>query len=271
MEKLKKKFNWGAFLLGWIWGIFNKSWITLIQLPLGFIPKYGIFASLLCAIWFGIKGNEWSVKNKGFEDADKFNEFQKKFIYAWIILTAIGLFIYLFIPYLDYSGAQYIKQGDYKKAAKNYEILAKTTQRPDYYYTLGNCYIELKNIDKAIEAYKKTPADIDNYRLVDLFIIKEDYDNAVLYGGEYKVCALKEDWACVLDATDSKIMLGKADYMVYLARAIANKNLNNTINAQKDLLTAQRINPGIKDEILKAYNNKNYFKQYYEEMKKALQ
>ena len=30
-----KRFNWGAFFGTWIWGLVNKSYITLLQLILG--------------------------------------------------------------------------------------------------------------------------------------------------------------------------------------------------------------------------------------------
>ncbi len=60
IDIIKKKFNWGAFLLTWIWGIFNKSLIPLFLLPILFIPKVGALIYFFFAIWFGKKGNEWA-------------------------------------------------------------------------------------------------------------------------------------------------------------------------------------------------------------------
>ena len=57
IDILKKKFNWGAFLLTWIWGLFNNTYITLIALPIAFIPKFASLLGFLLAIYFGIKGN----------------------------------------------------------------------------------------------------------------------------------------------------------------------------------------------------------------------
>lgn len=88
-EKELKRFNWGALLLGWIWGIFNRSWITLIQLPLSYIPKVGWVFGGICALIFGIKGNSWAYNNKKFEDLEEFNSYQKKFIYAGIVFLFI--------------------------------------------------------------------------------------------------------------------------------------------------------------------------------------
>ena len=70
-EEVADKFNWGAFLLSWIWGLGNKSYITLTMLAtvvLAFIPFVGMFvglAQLGLAIWFGIKGNEWACDKLG--------------------------------------------------------------------------------------------------------------------------------------------------------------------------------------------------------------
>lgn len=86
IKSLKKKFNWGAFFLGWIWGLFNRSYITLIQLPVVFIPKIGGLISLGLAIFFGIKGNEWALKNKNFKSSFAFIKYQK-------ILSIIGFLL----------------------------------------------------------------------------------------------------------------------------------------------------------------------------------
>ena len=92
-EKELKKFNWGALLMGWLWGIFNGTWITLIQLPLSYIPKIGWIFGLICAIVFGFKGNSWAYKNKKFENIEEFNKYQQKFIYAGVIMFIITFFV----------------------------------------------------------------------------------------------------------------------------------------------------------------------------------
>ena len=42
IENLKTKFNLGAFLLTWLWGIGNKTYITLLILIVALIPRCGI-------------------------------------------------------------------------------------------------------------------------------------------------------------------------------------------------------------------------------------
>ena len=62
------KWNWGAFLMSWIWGLGNKTYIAL----LGLIPV----VNLVMAFILGAKGNEWAWKNKKWESADQFTRIQ---------------------------------------------------------------------------------------------------------------------------------------------------------------------------------------------------
>lgn len=80
--------NWGAFLLGPIWGIFNRVWISL----LAFIP----FVGLVMAFVLGAKGGQWSWKQKPWKDIKHFKRAQLNWAIAgagvWgvIIIMAIG-------------------------------------------------------------------------------------------------------------------------------------------------------------------------------------
>lgn len=60
-----KGFNWGAFLLTFIWGIWYKAWITLLAIPLmWFQLPLGLnwLLLLVLQIYCGIKGNEWAYR-----------------------------------------------------------------------------------------------------------------------------------------------------------------------------------------------------------------
>lgn len=89
-----KGYNWGAFLLNWIWGIGNKTYITLLSFLVAFIPFIGGFAALGMAIWFGFKGNEWAWQNKHFESIEHFKSNQKKWAIAGIIVTILSIIIW---------------------------------------------------------------------------------------------------------------------------------------------------------------------------------
>lgn len=82
-----KRWNWGAFFLGWIWGIGNSVWISF----LGFIP----IVNFVIPFVLGAKGSEWAWKNKQWESVDHFLNVQKKWakwgFIIFIIMVVIGL------------------------------------------------------------------------------------------------------------------------------------------------------------------------------------
>lgn len=86
------KFNWGVFLLTWIWGLYHKKYLTLIMIPLGFlvyIPFVGWLIPLGVGIWFGIKGNEWAWQGRRYNSIAQFHESQKKWAIAGIIVIVL--------------------------------------------------------------------------------------------------------------------------------------------------------------------------------------
>lgn len=64
-----KGWNWGAFLLGWIWGLGNKTYIAL----LGLIPG----VNLVMAFVLGAKGNHWAWNNRNWESIEQFKQVQQ--------------------------------------------------------------------------------------------------------------------------------------------------------------------------------------------------
>ena len=79
------KFNWGACFGTWLWGLFNKTPITLVMLPL-----------LLTTGWFpfmiicGLKGNEWAYKNnEKYDNVEEFHKSQSNQSALWVVLTPI--------------------------------------------------------------------------------------------------------------------------------------------------------------------------------------
>jgi hypothetical protein len=83
MPKEIKGWNWGAAGLGWVWGIFNNTWLAFLE----FIPYLGI------AWWIvlGIKGSEWAWQNKKWESVEQFKRYQKKWNNWGIIFFVIGI------------------------------------------------------------------------------------------------------------------------------------------------------------------------------------
>lgn len=90
----RKTFNWGAFFGTWIWGLINKTYVTLWQLILFFTP-WGFIFAVIC----GLKGNEWAYKNKKCNDVEEFNKSQKKqsTIFSVLTLILVPVLYFLFI------------------------------------------------------------------------------------------------------------------------------------------------------------------------------
>src|SRR4030042_369667 len=60
--------NWGAFLMNWIWGIGNKVWIALLC----FIP----FVNWVMPFVLGAKGNKGAWQNKTWNSIEHFKKTQ---------------------------------------------------------------------------------------------------------------------------------------------------------------------------------------------------
>ena len=85
------RWNWGAFLLNWIWGIGNNTFIALLM----FVPGVNIVMLFV----LGVKGSAWAWRNKRWEDVDHFKRVQRKWaiwgVLVWV--ASIGLFAAVFI------------------------------------------------------------------------------------------------------------------------------------------------------------------------------
>lgn len=74
--------NWGAFLLSWIWAIGNQTWIGLLAL----IP----YVNFVVAIVLGVKGNEWAWQHRKFESVEQFKAVQSAWTKWGVILLVLG-------------------------------------------------------------------------------------------------------------------------------------------------------------------------------------
>jgi hypothetical protein len=79
-----KQWNWGGFLLNWIWSVGNNTWIGLLVL----LPYVGI----VMAFVLGFKGNEWAWKNRKWDSIEHFQRVQKKWSY-WGVVIYIFCFV----------------------------------------------------------------------------------------------------------------------------------------------------------------------------------
>ena len=84
------KWNWGAFLLTWIWGLGNKTYIALLM----FVP----FVNIVMIFLLGAKGSAWAWRNKKWESVEQFKAAQRKWtkaallFYVLMIVLGVGIF-----------------------------------------------------------------------------------------------------------------------------------------------------------------------------------
>ena len=119
--KCLKKFSWGGFLFGWLWGIFNGVAWSMVTLLLGILAivflayfnnpilAYGIplllwIAIFVIHIYLGAKGNRMAWKSKKYASAEAFDTIQVKWEIAGFILYGFifGMIILLFILAVSY-------------------------------------------------------------------------------------------------------------------------------------------------------------------------
>ena len=84
--------NWGAFLLTWIWGIGNGVYVALLCL----VPVLGIVMMFV----LGSKGNELAWRAKRWESVEQFQRSQRK--WAW---SAVGVYGGVIVLWILIAGA----------------------------------------------------------------------------------------------------------------------------------------------------------------------
>jgi cytoskeletal protein RodZ len=70
--------SWGAFLLSWIWGLGNETYLALLC----FVP----FVNFVMIFVLGAKGNEWAWRNKQWTNIEDFKRVQRKWAIAGVIV-----------------------------------------------------------------------------------------------------------------------------------------------------------------------------------------
>jgi heme/copper-type cytochrome/quinol oxidase subunit 2 len=77
--------NWGAFMMNWLWGIFNKTYIALLIL----VPIVGLVMPFV----LGFKGNAWAWRNKRWDSLEHFRRVQRKWAIWGVIVLIVALVV----------------------------------------------------------------------------------------------------------------------------------------------------------------------------------
>ena len=94
-----KKWSWGAFLLNWIWGIGNSTYIALLM----FIP----FVNIVMIFVLGAKGNQWAWQNRVWRDVEHFKKTQRKWAISGLILVVVLPSLFVFSIFSMLKGDAY--------------------------------------------------------------------------------------------------------------------------------------------------------------------
>lgn len=78
------RWNWGAFLLNWIWGVGNNTFIALLTL----VPFFG----LLMPFVLGARGSRWAWRNGRWDDVEHFKRVQRRWA-KWGAIIWIGMIV----------------------------------------------------------------------------------------------------------------------------------------------------------------------------------
>jgi hypothetical protein len=114
--------SWPAFLLNWIWGIGNNTFIALLI----FVP----FVNVIMPFVLGVKGNAWAWKNKEWESVEHFKTVQKKWtrwtviIYLFIVLVFGGIF-FITMTLIKDSDAFKLAQSQFESSQQASDIIGK--------------------------------------------------------------------------------------------------------------------------------------------------
>jgi hypothetical protein len=91
------KWNWGAFLLNWIWGIGNSTFVALLMI----VP----LVNLVVPFVLGAKGNAWAWRNRKWESVAHFKATQRQWarwgviVYVLVAAAFAGLAVLIVVSF----------------------------------------------------------------------------------------------------------------------------------------------------------------------------
>ncbi len=92
VDPFLQKWNWGAFLLSWIWAFGHglAMW-GVLALVAGFIPGIGGLVALGIAIYLGLKGSQLAWETGRYASIDVLKETEQKWTKWAVIIFCVGL------------------------------------------------------------------------------------------------------------------------------------------------------------------------------------
>lgn len=78
------RWNWGAFLLNWIWGIGNGVFVALLV----FVPVFGLVMPFILAV----RGNRWAWRKGRWDSIEHFKRVQRAWT-KWAVIIWIAVIV----------------------------------------------------------------------------------------------------------------------------------------------------------------------------------
>ena len=106
------KFSWGAFAFGWVYGLFNKSWLCFLSLLPAVLSTFAGIAvpgivKFIIALYIGFNAQKWSAKSSIDAHSDRWYARQaawNTFGLVWLILKVILAVLAFLLPGLGILG-----------------------------------------------------------------------------------------------------------------------------------------------------------------------
>jgi hypothetical protein len=100
-----KRWNWAAFLMPAVWGLFSGVPFTALLFGAALLPSpFGQIILLGSGVFLGFKGNELAWRGKKWRSVEHFNAFQKTWT-SWAVRISIAFGAILFFFVLSRGGA----------------------------------------------------------------------------------------------------------------------------------------------------------------------
>ena len=174
-----KGWNWGAFLLNWVWGIGNSTYIALLM----FVP----FVNIVMLFVLGAKGNQWAWQNRIWTDVEHFKRTQRRWALSGLAI------IFIAIPLLLFSISSMLKGEAYKKSL---EVISSNSEVIELvgspikagYFVLGNIKVSGSNGKTSLEySILGSKAEAEVYVLADKRMNQWNLSEVVVYNEELNV------------------------------------------------------------------------------------
>jgi len=180
-----KGWNWGAFLMNWVWGISNKTYIALLT----FVPFVGMFMPFV----LGFKGNAWAWRNKKWDSIEHFRKVQRKWaMWGFIMLVfslvvSVGSVFFLFEALK--SSEPYVMAIDKVQTSREVQNIIGAPIKPGWWMVgdistegtggKADLSIPVEGAKKKGTVYVKATKELNKWKISQLYFLPDSGGTAI--------------------------------------------------------------------------------------------